>query len=252
MREFFNKTNFSDDYRREAKEICSLKADVLALIYLVYFGVFVVASMFDNFTSVELLSMNFFNISSSDISADLSSLALNGQLHWFNGVFSLICGGPFAISFAYIAKNVYNDKDVDVVDLFKGFKDFGRALIIYVLEMVFILLWFLLFVIPGIIKMFSYAMAYFVAIDNKNMSAKECLKESQRLMDGHKWDYFCLIFSYIGWIFLSVLTFGILFLWVLPRIEQATYLFYLDISGKGLNPTSDEEEFVEEVIIEEK
>ena len=52
-------------------------------------------------------------------------------------------------------------------------------------------------------------------------------------MDGHKWDYFSLMFRYIGWILLCALTFGILFVWILPKMNQTSYLFYLKISGKG-------------------
>jgi uncharacterized membrane protein len=71
-------------------------------------------------------------------------------------------------------------------------------------------------------------------------------------MKGHKWDYFCLLLSYFGWIFLSVLTCGILFIWVLPRINQASYLFYLDITGLGLQQEIDAKTVqIEESIIEE-
>ena len=74
-------------------------------------------------------------------------------------------------------------------------------------------------------------MAMYVYHDNPTLSPKQCIDKSKKIMDGHKWDYFCLMLSYIGWILLSALTLGILLLWVLPKIQQATYIFYQYVSG---------------------
>ena len=52
-------------------------------------------------------------------------------------------------------------------------------------------------------------------------------------MDGHKGEYLWLILTYIGWGFLCALTLGVLSLWVTPRIQQATYLFYLDCKAEA-------------------
>lgn len=217
MANFFNRPHIAADFREEAKSYCSLDADKLAVIYLVYFAISIVICALDAFTG--------------------KTSVVDGveyQNTWLSSGFTLLCSGPFAISFAYIAKNVHKGIEPRIENLLEGFKDFGRALVIYLLQSIFTLLWALLLIIPGIIKSISYSMAFYVAMDNKELSAKECIKESQRLMDGCKWQYFCLMLSYIGWIILSCLTFGILFLWVLPRMQQASYLFYLDISGKGL------------------
>lgn len=231
---FFKMNHISSDYREEAKRICDLKVDKLAITYLVYAIILTVVSVIDSLTG------------SKNIIGDIEV-----KTTWFNGLFSLICGGPFAISLAYIAKNVYNSVDPEITNLFEGFKDFSRAFLLSLLQAIYIALWTLLLIVPGIIKALSYSMSYFVAIDNKDLTASECIEESQRIMNGHKWQYFCLIMSYLGWLILSILTLGILFLWVVPRIMEASYLFYLDITGKGLeleNKTEIIEETTEEVV----
>lgn len=231
---FFESEHIASDYRAEAKRICDLKVDKLAIIYLVYAIILFVVGVIDSLTG-------FKNVI-EDIEVKTT---------WFNGLFSLICGGPFAISLAYITKNVHNSIEPKITNLFEGFKDFSRAFLLSLLQAIYIALWTLLLIVPGIIKALSYSMSYFVAIDNKDLTASECIEESQRIMNGHKWQYFCLIMSYLGWLILSVLTLGILFLWVAPRIMEASYLFYLDITGKGSeleNKTEIIEETTEEVV----
>ena len=74
-------------------------------------------------------------------------------------------------------------------------------------------------------------MAFFISIENPELSANECIAKSKEIMHGHKWDYFCLMLSYIGWLILCVLTFGILTLWVSPKMSTSTYIFYKKITN---------------------
>lgn len=117
-------------------------------------------------------------------------------------------------------------------DLFWGFNRFTQSFLITLLNFAFIFLWTLLLVIPGVIKSFSYAMSNYIAIENPNMSAQECITESRKRMNGNKWKLFCLELSYIGWFLLIILTFGILSFWILPKYEQAHYEFYIHITQK--------------------
>ena len=151
---------------------------------------------------------------------------------WFNSIASLIVSGPLLYGMISVDQSVYSRTyDVPVSDLFTGFKKFGQTLVIHLLVSIFTFLWSLLFIIPGIIKSISYSMAMYVYHDNPTLSPKQCIDKSKKIMDGHKWDYFCLMLSYIGWILLSALTLGILLLWVLPKIQQETYIFYQYVSG---------------------
>jgi uncharacterized membrane protein len=152
---------------------------------------------------------------------------------WFSTIFNFFVTGALAFSFAEISRKVHYEEDLKKSDLFSGFKKYGRAFLLDLLQSIFVFLWSLLLIIPGIIKAFAYSMSVFVANENPELTLRECLKKSEKMMVGHKWEYFCLMLSYIGWILLSGLTLGILFIWVLPKMNQASYLFYLKVSGIG-------------------
>lgn len=111
-----------------------------------------------------------------------------------------------------------------------GFKeDYGRVLGISLLLAVFICLWALLLIVPGIIKAYAYSMTAYIAEDNPELGPKECLDQSQAMMQGHKMDLFLLDLSYIGWILLGFLSLGIGFLWISPWMEMAHIRFYEEL-----------------------
>jgi len=112
-------------------------------------------------------------------------------------------------------------------------KDYGRAIEVPLLVNVYTGLWTLLFIIPGIVKGYSYAMAIYISKDKPELSAEECIQESRRMMSGYKGKLFLLDLSYIGWLLLCILTCGILSLWVTPKIETAHVLFYEDLKAQG-------------------
>ena len=90
----------------------------------------------------------------------------------------------------------------------------------------------LLLVIPGIIKVFSYAAAPFILADNPELTAREALSESKRIMDGHKFDLFVLQLSFFWWSILSAITFGIAYIYVVPYFQATMANFYNDIKDK--------------------
>ena len=100
------------------------------------------------------------------------------------------------------------------------------------LTMLYTLLWTLLLIIPGIIKGYSYSMTYYVLEDNPELSGDKAIEESMRLMDGHKWQLFCLHLSFIGWALLCILTLGIGILWLVPYMQTAQAAFYENIKAE--------------------
>jgi uncharacterized membrane protein len=111
-----------------------------------------------------------------------------------------------------------------------GFKeDYGRVLGIVLLKTVFIILWTLLLIIPGIIKALSYSMTPFILQDDPTISGNAAIEKSMRMMDGHKMDLFWLFLSFIGWIILSIMTFGIGFILLEPYINTSVAHFYEDL-----------------------
>lgn len=144
-------------------------------------------------------------------------------------VATLVITGPLMLGMAGIAFNVLDDVNFDVNNLFDGFKRFSDALVLYVVNNLFIFLWSLLFIIPGIIKYYEYSMSYYILLENPDMKHREARLASMKLMEGNKGRLFCLHFSFIGWVLLSALTCGILFLWVVPYMETAQAAFYREI-----------------------
>ncbi|MBD5100540.1 MAG: DUF975 family protein [Clostridiales bacterium] len=157
----------------------------------------------------------------------LISLACDGLSRYYIGALAVILlTGPLEVGINKISLNVVRNENIEIVTLFDGFKDFTRAVVLWITNQILTFLWTLLFIIPGIIKSLSYSMSYFILLDNPQMSPNDARKKSMEMMDGNKWRLFCLGLSYIGWAILSILTAGILYLWVLPSMRTAMAFFY--------------------------
>lgn len=84
-------------------------------------------------------------------------------------------------------------------------------------------------------KSYYYQIAYFIALDNSDLTAKEVVEKSQELMTGKRAKLFWLQLSFIGWAILAVITLGIGYLWLAPYIQFATIAFYKFVSGNNSN-----------------
>lgn len=118
--------------------------------------------------------------------------------------------------------------------------NYKRALFVSFMVYIYTFLWGLLFIIPGIIKSYSYSMTYFISKDHPEYTVDKCIEESRRIMKGNKWRLFVLHLSFIGWAILCVLTLGIGFLWLTPYIQTTTIHFYEEIKN-GNQPQQIEE-----------
>ena len=96
---------------------------------------------------------------------------------------------------------------------------------------VFVFLWSMLFVIPGIIKAFSYAMTPYILEEHPELTANEAIDHSRAMMKGHKFDLFWLYLSFIGWGILCIFTLGIGLLWLVPYMQTAQSSFYEDVKA---------------------
>lgn len=101
------------------------------------------------------------------------------------------------------------------------------------LQWVLILLWTLLFIIPGIVASYSYAMTGYILAEDPDLTASQAIQRSKELMRGNRWRLFCLQLSFIGWIILCLFTFGIGNLFLNPYQTAADAAFYREISGTG-------------------
>ena len=117
--------------------------------------------------------------------------------------------------------------------LFGYFSYWKTTAVAKLLQSVYILLWSLLFIIPGIIAAYSYAMTEFILAEHPDLTASEAIAQSKEMMAGNRWRLFCLHISFIGWDILSSLTLGIGNLWLRPYKRAAEAAFYREISGTG-------------------
>lgn len=142
--------------------------------------------------------------------------------------------GPmlYAKSYAFLSQARYGG-ETDVNGLFRGFKeDFGGTFLLGFMSNLFICLWGLLLVVPGIMKAYSYSLVYFVRVDHPEYGWRECLAESQRLMQGHRWEKFVLDISFIGWGIVGSLCLGVGSLWVMTYMAATEAQYYEYVTGK--------------------
>lgn len=149
----------------------------------------------------------------------------------------LIVTGPLSYGLCRVlVKRVKNDGKVELGDLFDGFKEaFTDSLILGLLQSIFIFLWSLLLVIPGIIKSYSYAMSSFIQQDSPNKNWKQCLDASIDMMNGNKMQLFLLDLSFIGWYLVGALCLGVGIFWVIPYHQTARANFYMALVAEREN-----------------
>ena len=124
--------------------------------------------------------------------------------------------------------NLVRGTEASYGNILDGFGIWLKVILLSVLKTVFVSLWSLLLVIPGIIAAISYSMALYILIDDPSKGVRQCLKESKQMMRGHKMEFFLLEFSFIGWMLLS--TFGyvgyVIQIWTLPYMNLCYIMFY--------------------------
>ena len=154
------------------------------------------------------------------------------------GLLALLLGGPIAVGLNYFfVKNVQGEREeLSVTTPFtEAFKNYPRKLGGSLWMGLFVFLWALLLVIPGIIKGISYSMTQYLLVDCPNVKARDALKLSMRMMNGHKWEYFVMGLSFLGWILLSALTLGILSVfYVDPYMRSSFAEYYLELRDEAL------------------
>ena len=174
------------------------------------------------------------------IQSILTSLGSNLSSRWPNNYFVLSFGGaislaviilvvgPIAYGVAKISLSVARGNEkVNIEDLFSGYREnFQASMLLGFLECVFVFLWSLLLVVPGIIKYYAYSMAFYIQQDSENKDWNYCITESRKRMNGHKWDLFVLDLSFLGWYIVGLLCLGVGVLWVMSYHELARTHFY--------------------------
>ncbi len=147
----------------------------------------------------------------------------------------LLLIGPISIGLcSYTLHLVRNTDQKNKIDpLLDGFRNsIGNNILVGLLATIFTALWSLLFVIPGIVKAIAYSQCYFIALEHPEYDANTCITESRKMMNGHKWEYFCLQFSFIGWMIVGSFCLGVGTLWVTAYMNAANAAFYEDLKNQ--------------------
>lgn len=140
--------------------------------------------------------------------------------------------GPIAAGYLWYFLYIARGEPASLHNIFDGFRIFSKSFALILLQNIFIMLWCLLLLVPGIIKSCSYAMTLFILRDNPDITASEVITQSRRMMNGHKMRYFLLQLSFMGWFALCILSGGIGLLWLMPYISLTNANFYEYIKNK--------------------
>jgi uncharacterized membrane protein len=156
------------------------------------------------------------------------------RVGWIGG---LVIGGPLLLGFAIFFLSLSRKQESQFSQLFAGFQNFTRALVTYLLLILFILLWTILLIVPGILAALSYSQAFFILSENPHMGSMVVLRKSKAIMVGNRWKLFCLFWRFFGWCLLGIISLGIGFLWIIPYMQTSLAGFYDDLKSEDTPPT---------------
>jgi uncharacterized membrane protein len=143
----------------------------------------------------------------------MSALVALGAYVFFVGgiVATVLVAYPVSIGTIRLIMRKRNTGIIQMDDMFSGYKvNFGNTILVLFMKDLFVSLWTLLFIVPGIIKRYQYCMVSYIVAENPNMHYRDALEMSRKMTDGKKMDIFVLQLTFIGWFLLSALTLGIL------------------------------------------
>lgn len=144
-------------------------------------------------------------------------------------VASLIITPVLSLATIHVYLKLAKGTKPEIGELFGHFDQLLPAIKVYLLNYLYVVLWSLLLIVPGIIKGYAYSQCMYILAENPNIGAREALKKSEQMMNGHKMEYFVLCLSFMGWLILGAFTFGILYVWVLPYMQATMTNFYNSI-----------------------
>jgi len=129
----------------------------------------------------------------------------------------------FNVGFMSFCIKTFRSQKTEFNELFKGFIFFIKVISIFILSAVFVFLWSLLLIIPGIVAGYKYRQAYYILLEDPEKGALSCISESKLIMHGRKLDLFILDLSFIGWYFLRFMLMLTPFLFIVPILSVWLY-----------------------------
>lgn len=222
---------FAKDYRDLARENLrgNWKLSVIAGMLACLLGGLIVGTSFFPEMELKIEDMNF-----RDLKELFTFVLFNGgiiiQVTSILNLVHFILGGVIQLGYSQYLLNQHDRREFQLNDLFSKFDYFGAGFCQNFLRGLYVFLWTLLFIIPGIVAQYRYAMTPFIMAEHPELTASEAIAASKKMMDGNKWALFCLDFSFFGWALLSALTLNIGNLWLNPYRNAAYAAFYRRVS----------------------
>ena len=180
-----------------------------------------------------------------DVSVYLNSpLSLPAAASGFISIVVSLVAVVLSAGYILYAMSVRKGLETPYSTMFDGFLFAGKIILLSIVQGIFIFLWSLLFIIPGIIAGYRYRFALYNLCENPEMGVMEALNMSKAQTRGHKWELFVLDLSWIGWNILCALTLGILSIWITPYIQQTDIGYFQaikEMSGIGYQPPRDDQ-----------
>lgn len=239
------------DFREQAREALSGRwgSAVLTTLIASVLGADITMNIGSNASGITQSVNKTVNSGNTDVSYRdlLSSVSVTTLNYIFGAVIAVatlvivvaivqyVIGSFVSLGLIQYNLDLIDGRDAELGQIFSKAPMFGKAFWLRLRMSIFTALWTLLFIIPGIIKAYAYSMSGFILTENPEMTAKEAMEVSQKMMQGNKWRLFCLEFSFIGWKLLGALSLGIGMLWVNPYCNAAIAAFYDEISREPLN-----------------
>lgn len=190
------------DYRERARASLSGNWGMAVLVCFVgalLGGIQSVIPVTANYQYGEGMSVQIFgiNMSLNQLPAEmLGILAVMMSILSIYALAQFVIGGVVELGMcAYFSKRALGE-NADIKDEFAYFQYFGKALGLRIVTSIFIFLWTMLFIIPGLIATYRYAMAPYIMAEHPEMGIMEAIEASKQMMDGNKWSLFCLDFQF--------------------------------------------------------
>lgn len=146
-------------------------------------------------------------------------------------VIGLLIAGPLMFGYILYCMCLADTGQSRMDLLFQGFSRFADTMVAGLLVTLAIGIGSIFLIVPGIWLACGFSMTFFLMADDPNLSGTTALQQSWNMMKGHKWEYFCLMLRFIGWILLSIITCGVLYLWVTPYMTIASLGYYRKLRG---------------------
>ncbi len=173
---------------------------------------------------------------SEDIALVFTTIVVTVILTPISIALSIFTYGPTLVGFLnyflHFSRNPDTTPMTDVFKYFNGWKNLKRSSFTFFLWYLYYCLWMMLFIVPGIIKYYSYSQTFFILDDHPELSPNQAITLSRKMMDGHKAELFWLQARFGGWGLVSLLSGGVGALWYLPYLCTTSVEFYEKVKAK--------------------